>query len=574
MQYLPTLRAHPTRQRLILVWLVLMGVGGLLILNLVRLQMFQAADLIARAKQQQTTYLRPFIPRRSILDHNGNVLAIDQPAYTLYAHPRFFKDRKAEVAERLAPILGKSAPEILTRFHAADSGIKLEEALREDVAQRIKSLMIDGLDLEAGQQRLYPQQDLMANVVGYVDVEQTAQAGIEYSFRHLLEQSPKAVRLNRTGLGTFLPEGVPDGFIYQDDLHLQLTIDSRLQRAIAPALSKQVQAFNAKRGLVLVMDVQDGSLRAMVAVPTFDPNRYFETKDISVFKNWALTDLYEPGSTFKPIVVAMALESGSIKATDSFYDSGYIELEGWPIYNSDRAARGSISLTDIVKYSSNIGMVHVGQAMKPEVYYNWLERIGLGQKTGIDLPFEALGLMHSRKKFIKSPLDRATTSFGQGFSLTPLQLLKLHGMLASGGKMLTPHVVQGLYDGDGKVYWEPKRAMPKQIFSPQTAQAVLEMMEATVREGTGKTAQVEGYRVAGKTGTAQKAGNSGYIEGAYITSFVSIFPVDAPRYVVLAVIDEPQGVAYGSTTAAPVVKEVLTILAGLDKLAPDAKAVP
>jgi cell division protein FtsI (penicillin-binding protein 3) len=140
--------------------------------------------------------------------------------------------------------------------------------------------------------------------------------------------------------------------------------------------------------------------------------------------------------------------------------------------------------------------------------------------------------------------------------------------------MLTPHVVQGLYDGDGKVYWEPKRAMPKQIFSPQTAQAVLEMMEATVREGTGKTAQVEGYRVAGKTGTAQKAGNSGYIEGAYITSFVSIFPVDAPRYVVLAVIDEPQGVAYGSTTAAPVVKEVLTILAGLDKLAPDAKAVP
>jgi cell division protein FtsI (penicillin-binding protein 3) len=562
-------QANPTDRRLRLVWLVLIGCCLLLALNLVRLQVFQAQDLVRRAKQQQTTYLKPFVPRRPIVDRTGNVLALDRPVYTLYAHPRYFKDQKAAVADSLAPMLGKPQTELLTKFNAAESGIKLEEALSEDIAKRVERLNIDGLELTEWQQRLYPQQEVMANIVGYVDSEQKSQAGVEYSYKHLLEQSEKSVRLNRTGMGTVMPDGVPSGFIHQDDLQLQLTVDSRMQRAIYPILKRQVENFGAKRGLVLVMDASDGSLLSMVSDPTYDPNRYYDVKDVGVYKNWALTDLYEPGSTFKPIVVSLALESGSLQKDSTVYDSGYLEYDGWPIYNSDRSARGSISLTQVIQFSSNIGMVQVGKSMKPDTYFSWLERIGIGQSTGIDLPFEATGQMHERKTFVTSPLDRATASFGQGFSLTPVQLLKLNGLLASGGKMVTPHVVKGLYDSNGKPYWEPKRAMPKQIFSPNNTRSVLRMMESVVEYGTGKAAQVAGYRVGGKTGTAQKAGSNGYIEGAYITSFVGIFPVDKPRYVVLAVLDEPKGAnAYGGTTAAPIVKEVIEIVAGLEKVPP------
>jgi cell division protein FtsI (penicillin-binding protein 3) len=565
---LPKPQANLTQQRLFLVWLILVIGCFLLGINLVRLQVLDVGELSRRAKQQQTTYLRPFVPRRPIVDRNGNVLALDRPVHTLYVHPRLFKISKEEVAKQLSPILGKPEPELMTLFNKSETGIKFDEPLNEDVARRIKSLVMDGLELTPWQQRLYPQQNLLSNILGYVDQNSEAQAGVEYSFQHLLEQSEKAVRLNRTGEGVMLPEGIPSGFVHQDDLRLQLTIDSRMQRAITPILQRQVNNFGAKRGLVLVMDALDGSLLAMVSDPTFDPNKYYEVNDLSTFKNWALTDLYEPGSTFKPIVVALGLESGSVQPKDYFYDSGYLEFDGWPIYNSDRGARGSIGLTEIIKYSSNIGMVKIGQAMKPDAYYSWLERIGLGQKTGIDLPFEAVGQMHTRKTFVSSPLDRATASFGQGFSLTPLQLLKMNGMLASGGKMVTPHVVKGLYDSQGKVYWEPKRAMPKQIFSPKNAHAVLRMMEAVVATGTGDKAQVEGYRVGGKTGTAQKAGQHGYIDGAYITSFVGVFPIDNPRYVVLAVLDEPKGQAYGGTTAAPIVKEVIEIVAGIEKVPP------
>jgi cell division protein FtsI (penicillin-binding protein 3) len=402
-----------------------------------------------------------------------------------------------------------------------------------------------------------------------VDHAQKSQGGIETSYSHLLERSEKVVRLNRTGQGVVLPDNVPNGFIHQDDLQLQLTIDVRLQREIQKILSRRVDEFGAKRGLVIVLDSQDGSILSMVTTPTFDPNQYWKVQDLSQFKNWSMTDLYEPGSTFKPINVAIALEAGTIKLDDLFYDSGTMIVEGWPINNADNAARGSIGLTDIMRYSSNVGMVRIAQTMKPSVYYSWLERIGLGQTTGIDLPFEGQGYLKDRKTYMTSPIEVATTSFGQGFSMTPIQLVKLNAMLANGGKMVTPHLVKGLYDTQGRPHWQPKQAMPKQIFSPKYTKAILRMMEAAVETGTGKNAQVAGYRVAGKTGTAQKAtAGGGYSSYAFITSFVGIFPVDNPRYVVLSVLDEPQGQAYGGTTAAPIVRDVIELVAGLEQIPP------
>jgi cell division protein FtsI (penicillin-binding protein 3) len=573
-----TAQAKPSARRLFIVWAILVGATGLLALNLIRLQVFQAPKLLEQARSQQTTFLRPFVPRRPISDRNGNTLAIDRPVYTLYAHPIAFKAQKTEIATQLSSILGTTPGELLQRFNSAESGVRVEYAISEAAADRIQNLQIDGLELAQQQQRLYPQQNLTADVVGYLDIDRIGQAGVEYTHSHLLERSVKSVRLSRTGSGVMMPDRMPGGFLQSDNLHLQLTIDSRIQRAALVALQPQLKKFKAKRGVVIVMDARNGEIRALVSDPSYDPNEFYKAK-IEQFKNWALTDLYEPGSTFKPLNVAIALEAGAIQPNQLINDEGAIQVDGWPIQNFDYSsagARGPSTITQILEHSSNVGMVRIVQQMPRPTYYAWLEKIGLGKATGIDLPFETAGQLKDQKAFSESPVDAATSAFGQGFSLTAMQLVQQQGILASGGKLLTPHVVQGLFDENGQPYWRATLPEPKQVFSSQTTQTVLRMMESVVQNGTGKAAQIPNYRIAGKTGTAQKAGpNGGYIEGAKITSFVSIFPVEAPRYVVAAVIDEPKGEdAFGSTVAAPIVKAVIEALITADKIPPSQPDAP
>lgn len=572
-QRLPQTR--PTLFRLLLVWGVLVGSGLLLALNLFRLQVVDAPRLLKQAREQQMIYMRPFVPRRPILDRDRNLLAVDRPVYTLYAHPKLFKQPKQAIAAKVAPILGWTEAKLLKIFDRGESGLRVEYSLTEDKANRITALQQDGLELLQYQQRLYPQQNLTADVVGYVDADHRGQAGVEYSVQDSLERSVKAVRLNRSGTGALMPDRVPGGFLHVDDLQLQLTIDSRLQRVALEALQQQIKRYNAKRGVVLAMDVRNGDLRVLVGDPSYNPNQYYNSQ-VELFKTWAITDLYEPGSTFKPINVAIALEAGAITPETTVYDEGQIYVGGWPIQNFDyssRGGRGTLTLTEVTQYSSNVGMVRIVQHMKPGLYYDWLEKLGLGKKTGIDLPFEALTQLKTRKTFLESPVESATAAFGQGFALTPIQLLQLHAALANGGKLVTPHVVQGLYHADGSAYWQPDRPLPKTVFSPSTTRAVMAMMEAVVSKGTGKSAQISGYRVAGKTGTAQKAGPGGGYTSGKITSFIGLFPVDAPRFAVLAVIDEPKGEdAFGSTVAAPIVKSVMEALITIEKIPPSRAA--
>jgi cell division protein FtsI (penicillin-binding protein 3) len=559
------------RFRLLLVWAVMMASGVGLLVNLYRLQVSQARVLEKKARQQQMVYLRPFVPRRPIVDRNGNVLAVDRPVYTLYAHPKLFKRTKQEMAALLAPILDKKSTDLEKLFNKKNSGIRVSYTLTEEVADQIARLQADGLELIQQYSRLYPQQDLASDVVGYVDVDHRGQAGLEYSQQNLLERAVRTIRLSRAGNGALMPDHVPEGFLHFDDLRLQLTLDSRLQRAARFALKQKIQEFSAKRGTVIVMDARDGSLLALASEPTYNPNQYFNF-DVGLFKNWALADLYEPGSTFKPLNVAIALEAGAIQPDSQFNDTGQIQIGKWSIANYDfesRGARGLLSVSQILEHSSNIGMVRIIQQMKPEVYYSWLERLGLGQKVTIDLPFEAPGQIKSQQKFTTTPVEPATTAFGQGFSITPLQLAQMHATLANGGKLVTPHVVQGLFNSKGQVYWQPRLSAPRPIFSPATTQTVLKMMESVVTEGTGKNAQIPGYRVAGKTGTAQKASpTGGYFTNAKITSFVGIFPVESPRYVVVAVVDEPKGNAFGSTVAAPIVKSVIEAVIAIERIPP------
>lgn len=544
-----------------MVWIVLMlGLLGLLA-NLLRLQVFYGEELQARAQDQQTLWMREMVPRRPIIDRNGNMIAVDRPAYTLYAHPLMFRESSEAIAEALAPVIDRPAQDLVQLFRSGESGLKVIDRLPEAVADSVSGLRKDGLELVQGQERLYPQQDLYGEIVGFVNHDRLGQAGLEMSYEDQLQRPMREVELRRTGLGAVLPESTPEAFPANDELRLRLTVDSRLQRSVQQALRDTVETYGAQRGTVIVMDVKTGEIRSLVTEPTFNPNQFYRESP-ERYRNWAVSDLYEPGSTFKSVNLAIALESGNIQPGASVVDDGQIFIGEWTIQNSDydyAGARGSQTLMDVLRLSSNVGMVRVMQHLSADEYYTWLETIGLGSLTGIDLPSEIEGILKPREDFVADPVEAAVAAFGQGISLTPIQMLQLQSSLANGGMLVTPHVVTGMVDAENQLQWSPDRPTPRRVFSPQTAQSVLQMMEAVVDDGTGEAAQIPGYRVAGKTGTAQKASaQGGYVDGARIVSFVSLFPSDNPQYSILAVIDEPQGGdAYGGTVAAPLVKTVI-----------------
>ncbi|MBE9160330.1 penicillin-binding protein 2 [Nodosilinea sp. LEGE 06152] len=603
-----------TRVRVLIVW-------GLLVLSLVAiagrlawLQLAQSDNLTNLAQQQR---LLPSVQRQvrhSMIDRQGNVLAVDQVVYTLYAHPRLFNLTMQEVAAVLSPLLDTAESKLLSQFSRQPTGIRLVDGLSEATVDHIRALRLNGIELEPQQQRFYPQQQLFAPVVGFVNVEGQPQAGLEIVYQEQLSLAPSVAKApqNETGaesetgaaevygpplelltaastevadseangLEAISPEvnGSEANAVLNDpsltgNVSLRLTLDSRLQRAAQQELQAVVDRHRAKRGTVMVMDAHSGEMLALASVPTYDPNQYYKA-DLSDLRSWVISDLYEPGSTFKPINIAIALEAELITPGEVVNDSGQMQFGEWKIRNHDYATaggRGPISITDVLKYSSNVGMVRIMQKMPAADYYTWLQRLGLDQPSGIDLPAEAAGQMKDREQFVKSKVESATTAFGQGFSLSPIKMMQLQATLANGGKLVTPHLVSGMVTAEGEEVWAPGLPEPKTIFSPQTTQQVLDMMEAVVDTGTGSPAKLPGYRVGGKTGTAQKAAASGGYGRGRVTSFVGILPIDAPRYVVLAVIDEPQGDdAYGSTVAAPLVKKVTEALVVLEGLPPSA----
>jgi len=548
-------------RRLILIWFVfVVGSVGLGV-RVYHLQIVKGEELQKKAERQQQSSLTSYIPRRSVIDSEGNVLAADRIVYTLYVHPALFSKPSEEVAEKLARILeDTSESELLQRFKQQETGIRLRDYLTEELADKIRALGINGLDLNLDYERYYPYEKLAANVIGYVQQDDhQGKTGIEFTQQEKLIRLPRKLSaIKRTGQGEVLPISLPPEAVSFDERKLQLTINVSLQRLAHQALKKQMTAFNAKRGTVIVMDVNTGELLSLVTEPTFNPNQYFKY-DLEDMRNWAVTDLYEPGSTFKPINVAIALEAGLITPETKIYDPGKIEVGGWTIRNHDyfsNGGHGKIGINEILQVSSNVGMIKIIERMSPQNYYNKLQELELEQRVGIDLMGETPGYIKPEFQFVNYPIEPATASFGQGFSLTPIKLAQLHSAIANGGYLVTPHVVKGLVDQNGEIF-DQKAYSKKQVFSSQTTQQVLKMMETVVSEGSGKSAQIPGYRFGGKTGTAQKASN-GYYRNGKITSFVSIFPFKNPRYVVLAVVDEPQKpLAFGSTVAAPIVKEVL-----------------
>jgi cell division protein FtsI (penicillin-binding protein 3) len=563
-----------SRRLLAVYGLLVLALSGLAV-RLAWLQLVQGRELQARARAIQTHTVPPLRQRRTIVDRMGRLVALDEERFTLWAHPRYFNapgDKPqavrpvGDVVQRLAPVLGQPPQTLLGLIGDRRTGVKLATDLDPDTAQRVRELGISGLDLEAYPQRIYPQGSLFANVVGFLNLERVPQAGLEQSRDQDLRRQETAFSMRRGADGTPLPDGIQAGSLYGDDLRLQLTLDSRLQQVAMQALSRQVKQWNAKRGAALVMDARSGEMLALVSTPTYNPNRFWSYNP-GLFREWSVQDLYEPGSTFKPINLALALQEKAIDPSGHVNDVGQLSIGGWPIFNNDHSAHGVIDFPTVLQVSSNVGMVQAMSRVKKDHFWTWLHTFGIDVVPDTDLPGAVAGQLKSRSEFTGSPIESATAAFGQGFSLTPMKLLQLHAMLANGGRLVSPHITRGLRSGDALA--TTGQAPGVQLLDPAITRTVVNWMETVVQKGSGKGLQIPGYRLGGKTGTAQKAHNGIYIPGARICSFVAVLPIENPRYVVLVVVDEPQGGnAYGATVAVPVAKQIVEALLVIEKIAP------
>ena len=568
----------PTRRLWIVFLILCTGLVGL-VGRMAWLQLVQTDALESRARRLQTQTSATLGQRRPIVDRNGRLVAMDEVRFRLWAHPRYFNlpgdapdlvRPPEDVVELLATPLAQPAPQLLEELGQRRSGVKLAEGLDPETAERIRSLGISGLDLEAYPQRVYPQGDLFANVVGFLNDERVPQAGLEQSRNGELLRHEQSRRLRRGADGTPLPDDLSPGAFYGDDLRLQLTLDARLQELAVKALAAQVGKWKAKKGAAIVMDATNGELLVLASTPTYDPNRYWRFSPAR-FREWSVQDLYEPGSTFKPINLALALQEKAISPTDRVNDVGQLTIGGWPINNHDKEAHGLVDFATVLQVSSNVGMVQAMRRLDNNTYWDWMNRLGIDRRPDTDLPGAVAGQLKTKEQFITHPIEPATTAFGQGFSLTPLKLVQLHGVLANGGRLVSPHITRGFRSGDALAPAAEPGGTP--LLTPEVTRTVMAWMESVVEKGSGKGVKTPGYRIGGKTGTAQKALNGIYLPGAKICSFVATLPVEDPRYVVLVVVDEPQGAhAYGSTVAVPVAKQIIDALLIVEKITPSKPA--
>jgi len=540
--------------------------------RLVKLQVFNSSDLQRKARLIQSSKTNSLKKRRSIVDRNNRLIAYDKPVYKLWAHPKYFNfpgdsinrvRSIEEVIEKLSPILDINVEILLSKFNNKMSGIKLLDKISEEKAEKIKNLQISGLDLFKYSQRYYPQGELYSNLVGFVNDENIASAGLELHLDKQIKVFNKSNLIKRGGDGTPLPDNSAPGDFISDYKKLGLTIDSKLQKASFNALSKQVSKWEAKKGFAIVMDVNNGQILSLVTVPSYDPNKFWQY-DSELFRGWYSQDLFEPGSTFKPINLALALEEKVIQKDGLVEDIGKIKVGGWTISNWNKKGNGYIDYPKVLQVSSNVGMVKIMQNLDPSIYWDWLENLGINKTLETDLFESTAGQLKRKDLFVNQSIEPAVTSFGKGFSISPLKLVQLHAALANGGFEVNPHVTSTFKERFNK---NPK----KQFFSNEVSKTVLEWMETVVDKGSGSGVKIDGYRIAGKTGTSQKALN-GLYTSKKVCSFVATLPVSDPKYVVLVVVDEPsKSYAYGSTVAVPVAKEIIESLIVIEKIPPKIK---
>lgn len=534
---------------------IVCGLGAAWVLliaaRLYELQVVRYDHYAGKAERQQQRVVTLDPPRGTIYDAHGRELAVSIQVDSAYAVPPEIED-PAGVARQIAEVVpGMDTPEAiakLTRQLASDRDfIWVARKLDPPVAAKVQALGLKGIYFLPESKRYYPMRELAAQVLGYVGTDNQGLAGLELVYDKEIAGKPGVRTVLRDARrGTVISPEL--SFAEPEPGHdLHLTLDATVQHIVEQELAKAVKERGAKRGTAIFLDPETGGVLAMASYPTFDPN-HFGSYSKESWRNRAIADVYEPGSTFKVITAAAGLEAGVVKASDMI-DCGMGGITIWKgIRVRDHHPYGLLSFAQVISKSSNVGVIRVALHLGDQRLYRTIRAFGFGRLTGIDLPGESGGILHPVERW--SPIDKAFVSFGQGVSVTPLQLVTATAAIANGGNLLKPHVVAAVSRGAARVPKYPTPPVVGRALSPATAIELTRLLEEVVTDGTGKTAAVAGYRVAGKTGTAQIPVRGGY--RGYLPSFVGFAPAGRPSIVGLVAIAEPQGQYYGGQVAAPV----------------------
>lgn len=584
-------RDRKPARRLAVTQAMLVGFALLIVAQLVRWQVIQRGAWKDQAGGGIGYRAETLVQRGMLLDRHYSALAINSYDYEVFAAPNQIPEADTpEVARQLALALGWPREEMVTQLQGDALYAPLERQVPIEVGKAVLALNLPGIYARPLSVRVYPEQSLAAHTLGFVagDAEEGSRGyyGLEGFYDKVLKDK---VELGEGTVNPFQVFGAQQPFPFVDTgvyspmplgqrssgYTLVLTLDKTIQFLIEQELQAAVERYGAEGGSIVVLVPKTGALLAAASYPTYDPRRFAETEE-AIFVDPAIGRAYEPGSTFKVVTMAAALETGVVHPQDVYNDVGFIEVGGRTFKNWDEKAYGQVTMSDVFAYSLNTGMAHVSVLLEPGRFYHYVNRFGFGQKTGIDLEGEVPGVVRKQGDPEWHESDLGTNAFGQGLAVTPLQMVTAVSAIANRGYMMKPHIASRMIDGpssgeqvnlvdrtpDGALRGrsiEVRQVMVRQVVSEETAQTLTDMMVDAVERGA-PLARVEGYRIAGKTGTAQTPIVGGYDPSLTIASFIGFAPADDPQFVALVKLDKPTVSPWGSNTAAPTFANVARIL--------------
>ncbi len=553
---------------------VILFVGAVLIVRLFFVQVLSHERWVAVAEDQHNAFQPLSAERGGIFMHDTDhlyPLAINREFPTLFVSPKDVEE-KDRVALELSGITGVDAQEIREKLGKPDDPFEIvKKHLSDDEADRVRGLGLRGVGLRPEPYRYYPAGELASQVVGFATVGQGEGAGgygIEASQESVLRGQTGQVTQEKDAAGRWIPlsdrlvEPAKNG----DDI--VLTLDRVVQYEAEKILRESIEKYAADRATAIVMEPKTGSILAMASVPEFDPNKYSEVEDYALFMNPAVSVSYEPGSIMKPLTMAIGIEEGKVSPTTEYVDTGVIHEAGYDIHNAEGKSYGRSNMYKVLDQSINTGVIFVERLVGNARFSEYVKRFGFGERTGADLPAELPGNIRNLTN-LKSDIQFFTASFGQGIATTPMQMVNAYAALANGGTLMRPRIIDRIVHADGSEE-EMRPEAVRRVVSEETAAAMGTMLRSVVVNGHGKRADVPGYLVGGKTGTAQVAkGNAkGYEDGVSIGSFVGYAPINDPKFVILVKLDNPKNVEWAESSAAPTFGEIMKFLLEYAKIKP------
>ena len=541
-----------------------------LIVRIAYIQIAKADEYQEMAYEQQTRD-RLITPQRgTIFDRNGVGIAVTENVNAVSVIPAQIKD-KEETASYLSQMLELEYDDVFEKINQKVALVRIKTKVDSETALEIRKKDISGIVVDEDIKRVYPYNNIAAQVIGFVGKDNQGIIGLEAKYDEYL-QGKEGKILTLTDSKGLEVDSTQERIPPTDGYNLVTSIDIIIQQYAEQTIKKAVEAKSAKKGVIIVLNPQNGEIYAMANYPNFDLNNPFEINDESLkavwdtlsaeeqneelnkmWRNTAINDTYEPGSTFKTVTASASLEEGLVTPESTFFCNGY-HMVGDRMIKCWRYPRnhGAQTFVQGVQNSCNPVFMILGEKLGAEKFYEYLDKFGFNEKTGIDLSGEAVGIMHKIENV--GPVELATMSFGQSFQITPLQLLRAVSSMVNGGYLITPHIGCEIVDNEGNTIKEFEYNENEKILSDKTSEQMKEILESVVSEGSGNKAYIAGYRIGGKTATSEKLPRG---SGKYIASFLSFSPAENPQVMSIVIIDEPQGTYYGGTVAGPVMKELL-----------------